>query len=739
MKDYGSSNRCPGKATGGEGNKVTVSGPREARRRRLSLDQQQGCGDGGSTIEGVDWWLQDSRRGPRAGPSRAVLLRHGGRVAISTLAIFGAWKGLLRVHTRTALALVCARISTMWVCGALAALLAAAAAYCALDLWCGGLYCTQRRIANVPQFDGLPGGPRTLPIVGNMFQLGPSAPLTYWTWRAQTSFPASSCTSPTHNRALADPAHCNSAGSAAVHGPAAVGVFQARLGARRVVVANSYAAVKRLWMAGWASNCSRPVLHTFHAVLSRGQGTTIGTTPYSRDWRAMRAAAARALNSPAVASYAPIIERESSACVQNLARGLTNGQGEVDLQEYFETYALRVSLAVAYGFCLEDAALMAEIIEVEKEINRIRSAMHSLEDYLPMTRRGVLGRGIKWIIGEVKRYQVGAAAPEDTPMDAETVAGVRARRAAYMETLMSKLQTGLADAAREGRTYPACIIGNVVQDSALTAVQVRSTCLTMVSAGLDTIPVNIVSAAGHLAAPGYGARVQATARDEIEEMWRARGGPAAMWRAWGLAKDGLEQDDTSVDYRAALPYVTAVLWESMRHSSAQPINLARETVGEIEVCAADAAELGLSGRAVIPAGTMLVMNTLAANFDEARFDDPFKFDPERYLEYVEEEVGSDGALYKKRRLRKTDGRLPHLSFGAGARVCAGSRLAEREMYVALMKLVMCFDIVPCEDDGGMETNVWRRFGRVATLVVEPERFRVRLSVRAEARGVLYGE
>ena len=72
------------------------------------------------------------------------------------------------------------------------------------------------------------------------------------------------------------------------------------------------------------------------------------------------------------------------------------------------------------------------------------------------------------------------------------------------------------------------------------------------------------------------------------------------------------------------------------------------------------------GDAVVPAGTLLILNTFAANRDPAVFRDPGVFDPAR------PEAGR------------------HLTFGFGGRMCLGHLLARTEMAEALRVLLDCF-------------------------------------------------
>jgi phenylacetate 2-hydroxylase len=70
------------------------------------------------------------------------------------------------------------------------------------------------------------------------------------------------------------------------------------------------------------------------------------------------------------------------------------------------------------------------------------------------------------------------------------------------------------------------------------------------------------------------------------------------------------------------------------------------------------------------------MNAWAADFDENHFKGAKEFSVERYLENPE---GSG---------------TPHYAYGAGSRMCAGSHLANRELYAAFVRLIVAFHIDP---------------------------------------------
>lgn len=75
------------------------------------------------------------------------------------------------------------------------------------------------------------------------------------------------------------------------------------------------------------------------------------------------------------------------------------------------------------------------------------------------------------------------------------------------------------------------------------------------------------------------------------------------------------------------------------------------------------------------------MNAYAADYDPLHFKNPEDFSVERYLDNPE---GSG---------------TPHYAYGAGSRMCAGSHLANRELYVAFVRLIVAFYIEPSREVG----------------------------------------
>lgn len=222
----------------------------------------------------------------------------------------------------------------------------------------------------------------------------------------------------------------------------------------------------------------------------------------------------------------------------------------------------------------------------------------------------------------------------------------------------------------------------------------------MVSAGLDTVPGNLIMAIAYLSSPA-GQAIQRRAHAEILAAYPAND-------AW-----------TRCLAEEKVPYVTALVKETLRFWTVIPICLPRVSTKPIAY-----------NGALFPAGTTFYMNAYAADYDAARFPQPGEFLPERYLDNNDEDGGGDGGGDAPR--APTQG-TPHYAYGAGSRMCAGSHLANRELYTAFVRLVSAFEVGPAADPADAPVLECLGANRVPTaLTMEPRAFKVRFRVRDRA-------
>lgn len=212
--------------------------------------------------------------------------------------------------------------------------------------------------------------------------------------------------------------------------------------------------------------------------------------------------------------------------------------------------------------------------------------------------------------------------------------------------------------------------------------------LTMVSAGLDTVPGNLIMCIAYLSTP-HGQEIQKRALAEINKVYPNND-------AWERC---LEEEK--------VPYITALYKETLRFWSVIPICLPRTSIKDIKW-----------GNAVIPAGTSFYMNAYGAHYDESHFKSPYNFEPERYL--------ADDTLDDASASRGT----PHYGYGAGSRMCIGSHLANRELYTAFLRLIIAFEIHGPEnksDEAIIDALGCNQYP--TSLTLDPKPFKIGLKVR----------
>ncbi|CAL5872934.1 uncharacterized protein PFLUO_LOCUS7203, partial [Penicillium psychrofluorescens] len=105
-------------------------------------------------------------------------------------------------------------------------------------------------------------------------------------------------------------------------------------------------------------------------------------------------------------------------------------------------------------------------------------------------------------------------------------------------------------------------------------------------------------------------------------------------------------------------------------------------------------------------------NAWAADYDADYFCEPQKFIPERYLDSVE------------------NAGTPHYGYGAGSRMCAGSHLANRELYTAFIRTITAFTIHPLQNLADSPILDALECNMIPTaLTTEPKPFKVRFKAR----------
>jgi phenylacetate 2-hydroxylase len=299
------------------------------------------------------------------------------------------------------------------------------------------------------------------------------------------------------------------------------------------------------------------------------------------------------------------------------------------------------------------------VVWVERVVSNFRSTSNNWQDYIPLLRLPFISRQNK------------------------DAAEYRGRRDKYLTTFLDMLKERIANG-----TDKPCITGNILKDpeAKLNDDEVKSLCLTMVSAGIDTVPGNMIMGLGYLAWAPDGREMQERAYQEIMNVYPRDG------EAWEACL-----------HEEKVPYITALVKEILRFWTVIPISLPRTSLKDIKW-----------KDATIPAGTTFYMNAWAADYDSTHFKDPARFIPDRYLD-VPEGAGT-----------------PHYAYGAGSRMCAGTHLANRELYTSFLRMITAFEVVPTHDGKDAPILDALECNLIPTaLTTEPKPFKIGFRVRKQ--------
>ncbi|KAL2783424.1 cytochrome P450 [Aspergillus keveii] len=250
---------------------------------------------------------------------------------------------------------------------------------------------------------------------------------------------------------------------------------------------------------------------------------------------------------------------------------------------------------------------------------------------------------------------------------------MRDRRDKYLGSLNRDL-----DDRMEKGTHKPCIQANVILDkeAKLNSEELTSISLTMLSGGLDTVTTLV---AWSIALLAQRPDIQDKAAKAIKDMYG----------------EGQPLCDSADDQKCA--YIVALVRECLRYYTVLRLALPRTSIRDITY----------EGK-VIPKGTVFFLNSWACNMDPEVWTDPEEFRPERWFEQPE---------------------APMFTYGMGYRMCAGSLLANRELYLVFIRTLNSFRIEPTEEK--VEWHPVKGNSDPTSLVAIPKKYKVRFVPKNE--------
>lgn len=149
--------------------------------------------------------------------------------------------------------------------------------------------------------------------------------------------------------------------------------------------------------------------------------------------------------------------------------------------------------------------------------------------------------------------------------------------------------------------------------------------------------------------------------------------PEKQERLYKEIREVCGNETLTEDHLPQLPYLNAVFHETLRVHAAAPVVIPRYVHEDTTLAGYD-----------IPAGTQVIINIYACNMNKKDWDEPEKWNPERFLD----DAGSLDVAH----LYKT------MAFGAGRRVCAGAMQAATISSASIGRFVQEFEWKLLEGD-----------------------------------------
>ncbi|XP_058210929.1 flavonoid 3',5'-hydroxylase 2-like [Rhododendron vialii] len=266
-------------------------------------------------------------------------------------------------------------------------------------------------------------------------------------------------------------------------------------------------------------------------------------------------------------------------------------------------------------------------------------------------------------------FNVGDFIPAIAWMDLQGIVGRMKKMHSKWDALISKMVTEHAETAHDRRGSPDfldVLMANREQNSkgtGLSITNIKALLLNLFTAGTDTSSSVIEWA---LAEMVLNPAILKRAQQEMDQV---------------IGKDRrLQESDVP-----KLPYLQAICKETYRKHPSTPLNLPRISSEACEV-----------NGYYVPKNTRLSVNIWAIGRDPDVWENPLEFDPERFMSGKNAKMDPRGNDFEL------------IPFGAGRRICAGTRMGVVMVEYFLGTLVHSFDWkLP---DGMAELNMDEAFG-----------------------------
>ena len=406
-------------------------------------------------------------------------------------------------------------------------------------------------------------------------------------------------------------------------------IFKVRVFWYNFVFINTPDAVREILERQAVVTSSKAPAPMSHDIITGGK--RMPTMPYGPHWRAQRSLVRVITTVPMTATFQPSQEFEAKQLLFDLA---TKNENERDYYQHMRRYAFSIIMTNTFGERVKhwDHPDMQTSMKSQELLRSTMKPFAFIVDELPP-----LQRLPSWLQPGRKRAEKIGKHVLDVKMELwrrmekQFEAGKAPH--CYAREILEKKQTWYEAGLNDEDL--AWVAGGLIEAGFETT-----------AAALNTLIIYL------LANP----KVQQTAHEEL------------------IRVVGADRMPTFADMHK-LPYIRACVKEVLRINPMSIPGIRHFTDTDI-----------VYKNHVIPKGTVLVTNTSFLHFDPNRYDHPFEFMPERYLNHK---------LYSSEYAAMSDPYArDHFIFSAGRRVCPGARLAENSLDIAVASILWAFEVRP---------------------------------------------
>ncbi|KAJ7672832.1 cytochrome P450 [Mycena rosella] len=425
---------------------------------------------------------------------------------------------------------------------------------------------------------------------------------------------------------------------AKVYGP----LFSVWMGNQLFIVISDPKVARDLLVTQGAIFSSRKQYFVKNRTILAGRAIT--ATAYDGTWRHHRRLAMQFLTPKAVEGYTQVLDYEASILIRSLYQESKQGKLALNPASYTGRYAFNNMLMISFATRADasHSPLVERVIELAMEFMDLTGLfLGKLYPYrLIFCDLGPWSNAIDFI----------------TPLQwIPTRMRSRARKLhTELIDVYGAMYLALKARIDGGEVVPECLAKTLIETREVEKLDWEDTCMLAAVFALGGVHSISGIIQWFLALIPSHPEVQASAHEELDRV---------IGRDhWPNAED-----------EARLPYIRAIIKEVQRVHA--PFWMATP-----HLSTEDYEYNGM----FIPKDTAMVLNCFTMHHNEERYPDSYTFNPDRYM-------GDELSCAESAKLSNVMER-DHWTFGAGRRICPGLVVAERELFLAISRILWAFNV-----------------------------------------------